>query len=306
LDGDKPNQSFVLDPGESLDVDMWVPWVFSAGDLSKHNIALTLNGVNRWMLWQSNQSDGDYVRMTTDATWSDPAPKVNGTDQVGGDRALVVLDDSIELMSATRRPTPPPGEGDVDVTFTKTSTQFKFAVTESGHPFQKIVSVTNATRDNQDEVRVPLLVNLDTASGSVGQNRINPTDTSSAFEGFPVDGAWTAYAVDVSQVFLRDYVTLSVHWRRDPVGIPDIVGCVRRNDNNITAIGGTDNSGARWTLSEKEAVQAIKNGQNFYVIGVSGKRTRVVVRKIGSAEFLRTMADNDITNNLSALPNCPQ
>lgn len=306
LDGNSPVQSFNLDPGESLDVDIWIPWAPNRIDFDRHNIELSLDGASRWKLWQADHSDGDYVRVTTDASWSDPGVRIGGTDQVGGDRALVVLDDSIELMSAQRRPSPPAGEGDETITLNETGTQFEFRTEIGGHLGRTIVSVTNDTHDTNDQVNVPLIVNLDTNSGNVGRTRIEPNDSSNAFAGFPFDGRWFARAVDVNQVFLRAFVTLSVHWNRGPPAFPDIVTCVRRNGGNIIAIGGAETSGSTWTLSEQAAIQEVKNGRALYVIGVSGKRTRIVVGKRGMVEFLRTMADNDTTNNLSKLPSCPQ
>ena len=306
LDGDKPNQSFVLDPGESLDVDMWVPWAPNSGDFDRHNIELSLNGASRWKMWQSDQTDGDFVRVTTDATWHDPGDTIGGTAQVGGDRALVVLDDSIELMSAQRRPPPPAGEGDETITLNATGAQKRFSTTTGGHLGRAIVSVTNDAHDINDKVDVPLIVWLDTATGSVGRKRIDANEKSSAFAGFPFDGNWFAEAAVIDESVLKKFVTLSVRWNHGPPVNPDIVSCVSRKSGNIIGIGGIDSLGVTWALSEQAAIQEIKNGRLFFVFGISGKRTRIVVGKNVSGEFLRTMADNDTTNNLSKLPNCPR
>jgi Protein of unknown function (DUF3892) len=308
-DGSKPDQTFTIEAGESADIDLWVPWATSSDDFATHFVDVMFNNVIRWRLWQADRADGDFVRVTTDAAWSDPGTPIDGTAQVGGDRALVVMDDSIEMMSAQRRPAAPPGEGNTELTLGATSTQFLFQDTPINHPGVSVVSVGNIARDVNDKVAIPLLVSLDTASGNVGQHRIEPNDTSNDFAGFPIDGQWSARATDISQTLLRDFVTLLVHWKAPPPVAPDIVQCVlRANGRNpsspIASIGGTNSDGTPWRLEEGPAIEQIKNGRTLYVIGVTGKRTRVVVGRNATTVFLRTLADNDKTNNLSSLPNC--
>lgn len=88
-----------LAPGQEDMADMSVPWVFQEGDFDEHRLLVQIDGVVRCSIWQSNQSDGDFVRCSTDETWSDPGAHVEGVAKVDGNRTMVVFDDRVELFA---------------------------------------------------------------------------------------------------------------------------------------------------------------------------------------------------------------
>lgn len=309
VDGSGAPRVFDLERGESIDTELWVPWATSALEFEQHYIEIKVNGGSIGKLWQAERADGDFVRCSSDGLWRDPGVVVTGNDDVDGERALVVLDGTVELESAVRRPPPLPQEGDAFVTMTRPSANapFSYAAEEAGHPLTKVVSVTNIARNVNDEIAVSLLVNLDTASGNVGRQRIEPADSSAVFADFPLDGQWQAIAENISAALLKNYVTLQVHWQRPPSGDPDVVRCVSRDNNGeIASIGGIDVDGTPWRMSRQAAIARLKNGGLYFTFGISGKRTQLKWRVSSRGEeFLYTVADNDRTNNLGALPTCP-
>ena len=89
------------------------------------------------------------------------------------------------------------------------------------------------------------------------------------------------------------------------------VQCINKSDRDnpherITHIGGINGDGTRWKLSQKQAIEGIENGKwAFYVIK-NGKRVDVVIAtsRYGN-KYLKTAADDEYTNNLLSLPECP-
>ena len=74
----------------------------------------------------------------------------------------------------------------------------------------------------------------------------------------------------------------------------------------ITHVGGTRQDGSRWSYSQEQAVQGIKNGVlSFYVERPVGHRVAVIIgRSAAGHEYIKTESDGEQPNNLLALPEC--
>ena len=90
------------------------------------------------------------------------------------------------------------------------------------------------------------------------------------------------------------------------------VFCINKSDRDnpherITHIGGFNNDGTRWKLTQQDAIQGIESGKwNFYVEQPRGDRVRVIVARSSSGnKYIKTEADGDQPNNLLSLPECP-
>jgi hypothetical protein len=83
------------------------------------------------------------------------------------------------------------------------------------------------------------------------------------------------------------------------------VTCVSKTGSDhstITHLGGP--SGWRWTKAE--VITSIEAGTNtFFTIGPDGKRANILVVD-ENPKYVRTVADGKWTNNLLALPSCPE
>jgi hypothetical protein len=86
--------------------------------------------------------------------------------------------------------------------------------------------------------------------------------------------------------------------------VPTRITAVRRAGGRITAVGGLDETGGAWRMSEEEAIRAIRSeGRLFYVERPEGDRVDVVIaRHNGDDDYLKTVADGERPNNLLALP----
>lgn len=78
------------------------------------------------------------------------------------------------------------------------------------------------------------------------------------------------------------------------------------SQDRIEEIGGILPNGDRWKLSEDQAIAGIKRGEwGFYVLQ-QGRRVNVVIAVSASGrEYLKTEADNYLSNNLLSLASCP-
>ena len=93
--------------GQSIELDMAVPWAGVQGDFAGHHLELQINNQTRFWIWQAdNRNDGDYVRFSTNGLWSALATRVKGIAETGqspadsvftGDRSLIVTDNGFEL-----------------------------------------------------------------------------------------------------------------------------------------------------------------------------------------------------------------
>lgn len=96
------------------------------------------------------------------------------------------------------------------------------------------------------------------------------------------------------------------------------VKCINKSDRynpweRITHIGGHNDNGTRWQLTQQQAIDGMKRGEwRFYVVSLSkallGQDSRVwlkvEVSRFGN-EYLTTEADGYHQNNLLSLVECP-
>src|SRR5688572_14396094 len=102
------NQSVTAAPGQTIPLNMNVPWAAVSNDFSGHHLRVSLGGAPRFWIWQANhQNDGDYVRFSINGVWSPLGPRVNGFAETGvcpadsvftADRNLIVTNTDFELM----------------------------------------------------------------------------------------------------------------------------------------------------------------------------------------------------------------
>ncbi|MGO9762982.1 MAG: DUF3892 domain-containing protein [Solirubrobacteraceae bacterium] len=74
----------------------------------------------------------------------------------------------------------------------------------------------------------------------------------------------------------------------------------------ISHIGGVNNDGSRWRMTETAAIKAIKAGEYAFYVEASGVRVNVVIATREGHEYLKTRADGVRPDNLLALPECPR
>jgi hypothetical protein len=79
----------------------------------------------------------------------------------------------------------------------------------------------------------------------------------------------------------------------------------RKNPHEkIEFIGGIKPDGKPWKLTERQAIDGIKQGKyEFYVKNQSGKSVNVIVIDNNRTEYLKTSPDDELMNNLLSLPN---
>jgi Protein of unknown function (DUF3892) len=90
------------------------------------------------------------------------------------------------------------------------------------------------------------------------------------------------------------------------------IRCINKTDRqnpheHIRSVGGTNPGGARWKLSQPDAIAGIERGEgDFYVERPAGDRVEVIVAVSAYGnKYLKRTADGDQPNNLLALPECP-
>lgn len=100
LDVENPNapgHGTSIAPGNSLAVDMLIPWAPRAEDFPQRRLELQLNGQTRFWIWQAAYAD-DLVRFSKDGAWHDRGQPVHGLAVVEGERTLVVQDECFDLV----------------------------------------------------------------------------------------------------------------------------------------------------------------------------------------------------------------
>jgi Protein of unknown function (DUF3892) len=90
------------------------------------------------------------------------------------------------------------------------------------------------------------------------------------------------------------------------------ISCINKTDRTnaherISNVGGVNQNGTRWKLSEADAIQGIRDDKwLFYVERPAGHRVNVVIAiSQWGNEYLKTVADGEQPDNLLSLPECP-
>ncbi len=107
-------------PGQTTrtSLDEWIPWCTSQQDFDNlHYIEMCMklpNGTSRcYVIWQGNESDGDFVRYSDDGYYHKKAHPVPGVYQIDGDRIIIVKGDYFfEVYKATLASLDPAGKAE--------------------------------------------------------------------------------------------------------------------------------------------------------------------------------------------------
>ena len=88
--------------------------------------------------------------------------------------------------------------------------------------------------------------------------------------------------------------------------------CVNKSDRpnpheRITHIGGINDTGQRWRVSQQEAIQAIEHGKWQFHVRVGYRDVQVIVATSQYGhKYIKTEADGYQPDNLLSLPECPR
>lgn len=89
------------------------------------------------------------------------------------------------------------------------------------------------------------------------------------------------------------------------------IKCIRKSDRyspheRILAVGGVNGNGARWYLTQEDAILGIENRKWEFVVRVGDLMVKVIVAvsRFGN-KYLKTEPDGEQPNNLLSLPECP-
>lgn len=73
----------------------------------------------------------------------------------------------------------------------------------------------------------------------------------------------------------------------------------------ISHIGGPNDNGTRWKLTEDEAIRSIEDGKYQFYVSVYGRSVDVIIAWHGNRKYLKTESDEYSPNNLLNLSECP-
>jgi len=88
------------------------------------------------------------------------------------------------------------------------------------------------------------------------------------------------------------------------------IKCINKTDRfnpheRIDAIGGVNQDGSQWKLSQQQAIQDIKAGKySFYVKKNNQIVDVIVARSRFGNEYIKTVSDGEHPNNLLSLYEC--
>lgn len=139
----------------------------------------------------------------------------------------------------------------------------------------------------------------------------------------PTPTGWASETIvnaDATAILSDDKVQVQHGWIRltllpDPdfPGIPVEVGCItkpiRDANHRIRGIGGLNGDGTRWWMTTDAAIQMIETGRFFFFVRDKVTQARIqIVVGISSRgnKFIQTVGDDDPSNDLNSLPECPQ
>ena len=89
------------------------------------------------------------------------------------------------------------------------------------------------------------------------------------------------------------------------------IRCINRSDHlnsyeRILNVGGVTALGARWKLSQTEAIHYIVKDAYLFYVNQGGKQVNVVVATSQYGwKYLKTTTDGDQPDHLLSLPECP-
>lgn len=137
----------------------------------------------------------------------------------------------------------------------------------------------------------------------------------------PEPGAWASDPVlaDAGEALLPETApALSEGWlrvqlapevRNLPLAAAFRITCIEQASSGapISAVGGKNPDGSRWTVPVGQAVRMLESGRFRFTVQVEGHDTEVVIgRSATGRKYLRTESDTTQINNLLSLPQCEE